>query len=132
MLLAVDSYQVRESAKTAQTRVRTKLENVSGVMLPAFETYSEGMNAPARVCPGSLLWSSRAKASYFRVFRLLTPAASPAFELTGLGRGGQQVQKCKDVYQKAVQTLVELASLQVSAAASGAPFYVCSHRTFRA
>ncbi|KAJ3324210.1 H(+)-transporting V1 sector ATPase subunit D [Boothiomyces sp. JEL0866] len=26
------------------------------------------------------------------------------FELTGLGRGGQQVQKCKDTYQKAVQT----------------------------
>jgi V-type H+-transporting ATPase subunit D len=36
------------------------------------------------------------------------------FELTGLGRGGQQVQKCKDTYQKAVQVLVELASLQVS------------------
>jgi vacuolar-type H+-ATPase subunit D/Vma8 len=36
-----------------------------------------------------------------------------AFELTGLGRGGQQIQKCKDTYQKAVQILVELASLQV-------------------
>jgi hypothetical protein len=36
-----------------------------------------------------------------------------AFELTGLGRGGQQVQKSKDTYQKAVQVLVELASLQV-------------------
>jgi V-type H+-transporting ATPase subunit D len=38
-----------------------------------------------------------------------------AFELTGLGRGGQQVQKCKDTYQKAVQILIELASLQVFA-----------------
>jgi V-type H+-transporting ATPase subunit D len=36
------------------------------------------------------------------------------FELTGLGRGGQQVQKCKDTYQKAVQVLVELASLQTA------------------
>lgn len=36
-----------------------------------------------------------------------------AFELTGLGRGGQQVQKCKETYIKAVETLVELASLQV-------------------
>ncbi|KAJ3260184.1 H(+)-transporting V1 sector ATPase subunit D [Boothiomyces macroporosus] len=26
------------------------------------------------------------------------------FELTGLGRGGQQVQKCKETYQKAVET----------------------------
>ncbi|KAJ3116301.1 H(+)-transporting V1 sector ATPase subunit D [Phlyctochytrium bullatum] len=37
-----------------------------------------------------------------------------AFELTGLGRGGQQVQKCKDTYQKAVEVLVQLASLQTA------------------
>ena len=35
------------------------------------------------------------------------------FNLTGLSRGGQQVQKCRDTYVKAVGTLVELASLQV-------------------
>ncbi|CAG8568930.1 10191_t:CDS:2 [Paraglomus occultum] len=75
------SYQVQESAKTAQFRVRSKQENVSGVMLPAFECYSEGSNA---------------------------------FELTGLGRGGQQVQKCKETYIKAVEMLVELASLQTA------------------
>ena len=40
--------------------------------------------------------------------------ACKAFELTGLGRGGQQVQKCKETYIKAVETLVELASLQVT------------------
>lgn len=33
--------------------------------------------------------------------------------MTGLGRGGQQVQKCRETYVKAVETLVELASLQV-------------------
>lgn len=38
-----------------------------------------------------------------------------AFEYTGLGRGGQQIQKTKEVYAKAVETLVELASLQASA-----------------
>ena len=36
-----------------------------------------------------------------------------AFELTGLGRGGQQVQKCKDTFAKSLEILVELASLQV-------------------
>lgn len=36
-----------------------------------------------------------------------------AFELAGLGRGGQQIATCKDTYQKTVQILVELASLQV-------------------
>ncbi|KAK9764350.1 H(+)-transporting V1 sector ATPase subunit D [Basidiobolus ranarum] len=75
------SYQVRESVKSAQLKVRADQENVSGVMLPVFESYSEGANS---------------------------------FELTGLGRGGQQVQKCKETYIKAVETLVELASLQTA------------------
>ncbi|CDK24726.1 unnamed protein product [Kuraishia capsulata CBS 1993] len=36
------------------------------------------------------------------------------FQMTGLGRGGQQVQKAKTVYTKSVETLVELASLQTA------------------
>jgi V-type H+-transporting ATPase subunit D len=75
-------YQVQESAKSARFRVRTKQENVSGVFLPAFESYTtEGNND---------------------------------FGLTGLGKGGQQVQRCRETYARAVETLVELASLQVS------------------
>lgn len=75
-------YQVQESAKSARFRVRTKQENVSGVFLPQFESYStEGNND---------------------------------FGLTGLGKGGQQVQRCRETYSRAVETLVELASLQVS------------------
>lgn len=74
-------YQVQESAKSARFRLRTKQENVSGVFLPAFESYTtEGNND---------------------------------FGLTGLGKGGQQVQRCRDTYARAVETLVELASLQV-------------------
>jgi vacuolar-type H+-ATPase subunit D/Vma8 len=41
---AHDSYQVQESAKTAQLKVRAKQENVSGVMLPVFESYNAGGN----------------------------------------------------------------------------------------
>ena len=82
---------MRESVKTAQLRVKAKQENVSGVQLPAFEMTVDGQN-------GVLF-----QFSHYDI----------AFELTGLGRGGQQVQKCKDTYQKAVQILVELASLQV-------------------
>ncbi len=37
-----------------------------------------------------------------------------AFELTGLGRGGQQIQKCKETYSKAVSILIDLASLQTT------------------
>ena len=99
-------YLVQESVKTARFKVRARQENVryvghstyawrgtddSGVYLPTFESVKEG---------GS------------------------DFGLTGLGRGGQQVKQyaicgcgltCRaiEVYTKAVETLVELASLQV-------------------
>lgn len=36
------------------------------------------------------------------------------FKMTGLGRGGQQVQRAREVYSKAVETLVDLASLQTA------------------
>ncbi|KAI9873513.1 MAG: H(+)-transporting V1 sector ATPase subunit D [Pleopsidium flavum] len=75
-------YQIQESAKSARFRVRTKQENVSGVFLPQFESYTtEGNND---------------------------------FGLTGLGKGGQQVQRCRETYARAVETLVELASLQTA------------------
>lgn len=76
------SYQVQESVKSATFRVRTKQENVSGVLLPQFEAY--------------------------------TTEGGSEFQLTGLGRGGQQVQKSREVYRRAVETLVELASLQTA------------------
>lgn len=36
------------------------------------------------------------------------------FGLTGLGKGGQQVQRCRETYSRAVDALVELASLQTA------------------
>lgn len=76
------AYQITESAKNAKFRVRTKQENVSGVFLPAFESYQvEGASE---------------------------------FGMTGLGKGGQQVAKCRETYTRAVETLVELASLQTA------------------
>ncbi|OIW32446.1 hypothetical protein CONLIGDRAFT_630123 [Coniochaeta ligniaria NRRL 30616] len=76
------NYQVQESARSARFRIRAKQENVSGVLLPAFESYlTEGNND---------------------------------FAMTGLGKGGQQVQKCRETYARAVEALVELASLQTA------------------
>ncbi|KAF8503309.1 ATP synthase subunit D-domain-containing protein [Russula emetica] len=75
------AYLVQEQAKSASFKVKAKQENVSGVVLPAFDV--------DRV-PGT------------------------DFNLTGLGRGGQQVLRSKEVYAKAVETLVELASLQTA------------------
>lgn len=76
------SYQVTESVKQARFRVRTKQENVSGVFLPAFESFTDEENN--------------------------------AFGLTGLGKGGQQVQRSRETFTRAVETLVELASLQTA------------------
>ena len=72
----------KRQVKEARFRVRTKQENVSGVLIPAFESVTE--------------------------------ESINNFAMTGLGRGGQQVQKCRETYARAVETLVELASLQVS------------------
>lgn len=79
-------YQIQESAKQARFRVRAKHENVSGVYLPQFESYTE--------------------------------ESVNDFGLTGLGKGGQQIQRCRETYARAVETLVELASLQVCRVAS--------------
>ncbi|KJX92571.1 vacuolar atp synthase subunit d like protein [Zymoseptoria brevis] len=75
-------YQITESARNAKFRVRTKQENISGVFLPAFESFQK--------------------------------EGASEFGMTGLGKGGQQVQKCRETYTRAVETLVELASLQTA------------------
>ncbi|KAL1871705.1 hypothetical protein VTK73DRAFT_1926 [Phialemonium thermophilum] len=76
------NYQIQESARSARFRIRAKQDNVSGVLLPAFESYlTEGNND---------------------------------FAMTGLGKGGQQVQRCRETYARAVEALVELASLQTA------------------
>jgi len=95
------AYLVQEQAKLATFRVKARQENVSGVVLPAFEV--------DRV-PGSGLQpftSYRIRA--YDACHLITD-----FNLTGLGRGGQQIMKAKEVYAKAIETLVELASLQTA------------------
>ena len=38
----------------------------------------------------------------------------PGYELAGLARGGQQIDRLKKNYAKAVELLVQLASLQTS------------------
>lgn len=47
-------------------------------------------------------------------FESVTKDEHNDFGLTGLGKGGQQVQRCRETYSRAVETLVELASLQTA------------------
>ena len=56
----------------------------------------------------------RSSRPYSRDCSLIVGLTIADFNLTGLGRGGQQVLRSKEVYAKAVETLVELASLQTA------------------
>lgn len=109
------SYQIQESITEATFRVQTKSENVSGVILPTFETLITKPESG----------SSNGGASGAAVPPLVASAdrnhSCLGFGLTGLGRGGQQINKCRETFQKAVETLVELASLQVRARPSTQP-----------
>ena len=76
------SFQLRHSIKgPAKFKVKSRSENVSGVLLPVFEPSME---------------------------------VGTVFEMAGLGKGGQQLTKSKDLFTKAIQALVELASLQTA------------------
>ncbi|KAJ8044614.1 V-type proton ATPase subunit D [Holothuria leucospilota] len=75
------SHNVLQNVTKAQTKVRSRKDNVAGVNLPIFEHFTDGADT---------------------------------YELTGLSRGGQQLDKVKKNFAKAVELLVELASLQTS------------------
>jgi len=47
-------------------------------------------------------------------FMQLTDSQKLPQELTGLGKGGRQVQESKDLYMKALEALIQLASLQTA------------------
>ena len=54
--------------------------------------------------------------SVFERIQFFHPERTDSYKLTGLARGGEQLAKLKRNYAKAVELLVELASLQVSPA----------------
>lgn len=99
------SYAVRERVTSAQLKVRARLENVSGVQLPTFECATEGS-------AGSTLPTSSTSAAGPNSSSSPPPSTEGATQW--LGRGGQQVQKCREAFIKALQSLVELAGLQTA------------------
>ncbi|OEL24880.1 V-type proton ATPase subunit D [Dichanthelium oligosanthes] len=72
----------------ARLRVRAHQDNIAGVRLPRFESYLADDAAGA--------------------------APSSATSLAGLAGGGQQVAACRAAHARALELLVELASLQTS------------------
>ncbi|RCV29864.1 hypothetical protein SETIT_6G047800v2 [Setaria italica] len=75
----------------AALRVRAHQDNIAGVRLPRFESYlSDGGAAGG------------------------ASSSSPVASLAGLAGGGQQVAACRAAHARALEVLVELASLQTS------------------
>ena len=129
------AYMIQESVGEATFQVRAKQENVSGTILPAFEAVKtgnggggsgqqqqqsseggggtstpSGSQASRAFLPVQVQLQSTCKRRWWLI-RCLDGCT--AFGLTGLGRGGQQINRCRETFAKAVETLVELASLQV-------------------
>lgn len=77
-------YAVKERMGHATLKVRARMENVSGVILPVFECVQE------------------------------TGSGAASQHQQWLGRGGQQVQKCREAFTQALRSLVELAALQTA------------------
>jgi len=76
--------QVIENTNQANYRIRTRINNVAGVRLPVFDR-ANSLNL-----------------------------AGQKDILVGLSKGGQAVNKCRDSFQKTLDDLVQLASLQTS------------------
>ena len=51
---------------------------------------------------------------FIPAFESITDEGINDFKLTGLGKGGQQVQRSRETFTRATETLVELASLQTA------------------
>lgn len=83
-------YQIKESCQTATCKVKAVADIISGVQLPSFQIRVSGNDSTV---------DSEGK-------------SGNDFTMAGLGRGGQQITKCRTTYQKALELMVEIASLQ--------------------
>jgi V-type H+-transporting ATPase subunit D len=89
---------------TASYKVKLKSENVVGVHLPVFDSINERNGQPSKSDHFNI-------SSHFLLFFLFHDWL--VADLTGLGRGGQQVNDCRKLYVTALGGIVKLASLQV-------------------
>jgi len=78
------SQTVLQNVSQATLKLRMDSDNVAGVHLPIFKTFEKSKQA------------------------------STPLELTGLSKGGQEIKKSREVHIKAIESLIELASLQTA------------------
>jgi len=78
-------HSIFDAVDTASVRVRAATDNVAGVKLPRFEAFTDS-----------------------------SATTDSKMDLTGLGKGGAQVQACRKKYLEAIEVLIELASCQTA------------------
>ena len=78
-------HSIFDAVDTASVRVRAATDNVAGVKLPRFEAFTD-----------------------------TTANVDSRMDLTGLGKGGAQIQACRKKYLEAIEVLIELASCQTA------------------
>jgi V-type H+-transporting ATPase subunit D len=114
-------HTVLDGVDTATLRVYASQDNVAGVKIPRFESAvagggggggggGAGANAGAAAGAGA----SNNTSTTAGADAALAAAAAARGDLTGLGKGGQQVQACRRAYVGAVRVLVALANLQTA------------------
>ena len=114
---------VQDNVGAASCRVRSATDNVAGVKIPRFErAVAGGGGGNASGGASSLSLSSRPGSdatagpspSGAGAGATASGGGVPRTDLTGLGRGGQQVSLARAAFLDAVSLLVELASLQTA------------------
>jgi len=78
-------HSIFDAVDTASVRVRAATDNVAGVKLPRFEAFTDS-----------------------------STSLDSKMDMTGLGKGGAQIQACRKKYLEAIEVLIELASCQTA------------------
>ncbi|OMH80757.1 V-type proton ATPase subunit D [Zancudomyces culisetae] len=116
-------YYVRENSKTASVIVDSRLENVSGVVLPKFtkitnkQFVSSGQPSTTGGNSGNITpRGTGTNPSSPPPSSTSSPAIATShhLQLAGLSGGSRQIQNCKVKYTLVLDNLIELASLQTS------------------
>lgn len=112
---------VQDNVGSASCRVRSATENVAGVKIPRFERAVLGGGGGGGANAGNANTSAPSSHPLNNSSAAGPSAAAggggggaPRTDLTGLGRGGQQVAAARSAFLDAVSLLVELASLQTA------------------
>ena len=87
------SSDIVQNVGNARLKLKARTDNVAGVSLPIFEVILQ------------LSWPNNWPKFIFKPLF----DGTDSYELTGLGRGGEQIAKVKKVYEEVVRLLIEIA-----------------------